>query len=102
VVIDDFYGWLPLNFMLQLMDRYPMQVPVKGGYVNWAPRFIYITSNKHYVHWYKWLEHGNDMLRAFERRIDKLVHFDYDSEGLTVTTEEEANLESGFLLLEKE
>ncbi len=30
---------------LRLFDRYPMTVPVKGGFVNWQPRRAFITSN---------------------------------------------------------
>jgi len=45
VVFDDFRGECLLAFMLRLLDRYPMSVPVKGDSVNWQPRIIYITSN---------------------------------------------------------
>ena len=31
VIIDEFYGWLPFDFMLRLCDRYPFTVEVKGG-----------------------------------------------------------------------
>jgi len=30
---------------LQLLDRYPMKINIKGGFRNWKPRKIYITSN---------------------------------------------------------
>ena len=29
---------------LEVLDRYPIQVPVKGGFVMWKPKRIYITS----------------------------------------------------------
>lgn len=29
---------------LEILDRYPIQVPIKGGFVMWKPRRIYITS----------------------------------------------------------
>lgn len=45
VIFDDFRGEAPLAFLLRLLDRYPMTVPVKGDSVNWQPRIIYITSN---------------------------------------------------------
>jgi len=35
------YGWL-----LRLTDRYPLQVPVKGGFAEWVPKRIYITSDR--------------------------------------------------------
>lgn len=32
------------SFFLKLIDRYPIQVPVKGGFTWWKPKRIYITS----------------------------------------------------------
>lgn len=34
------------SFLLRLLDRYPLQVEIKGGYVNWVPRIILITAPK--------------------------------------------------------
>lgn len=31
MVIDDFYGWIPYDEMLRVMDRYPHKVPIKGA-----------------------------------------------------------------------
>lgn len=45
VVLDDYYHNYKLGFLLKLLDRYPMQVPVKGAYVNFNPRVVFITSN---------------------------------------------------------
>jgi len=48
VVFDDFRGdMVKFRFLLRLLDRYPLQVPVKGGFVWWVPKRIYITSCKH-------------------------------------------------------
>jgi len=35
----------PRNVWLRMTDRYPMQVPVKGGFVDWVPKRIFVTSN---------------------------------------------------------
>lgn len=44
VLFDDFRGdWVKYSDLLKLLDRYPMQVPVKGGFVQWSPDTIYIT-----------------------------------------------------------
>lgn len=69
VLIDDFYGDLKYTELLRLLDRYPMTVPVKGGFVNWAPRTIVITSNAPPEEWYKKI---NDK-RALLRRIEEVV-----------------------------
>ena len=45
VLLDDYRGDGNEAFVLRLLDRYPLRVPVKGGFVNWQPLRIYITSN---------------------------------------------------------
>lgn len=52
VIIDDYTGTIAIGVFLKLLDRYPMQVPIKGGYVNWRPRRIFITSNLQPCDWY--------------------------------------------------
>jgi len=52
VIIDDYTGSIQLDVFLKLLDRYPMQVPIKGGYVNWVPKRLFITSNLQPVDWY--------------------------------------------------
>lgn len=67
VIIDDFRGEYPIQLALKLFDRYPMRVPIKGGFVNWNPKKIYITSNRNPDYW--WPEAETSSLRAFKRRI---------------------------------
>lgn len=68
-LLDDFDGsQLEFRFLLRLLDRYPMQVPIKGGFVNWSPTKIYITSNINPAGWYNQTceqSHG-----ALLRRLD--------------------------------
>jgi len=46
-IVDDFRPKkVSFNFLLQVLDIYPMYVPVKGGYVDWTPDFIIVTSPK--------------------------------------------------------
>lgn len=52
VIFDDYRGEYPLQLLLKLCDRYPMSVPVKGGFTEWSPKKIYITSNIHPNEWY--------------------------------------------------
>jgi hypothetical protein len=75
VLLDDFYGWIPLHLLLKLGDRYPLQVPTKGSHTEFSAKYLYITSNKPYEEWYKWADFGLSLKEAFERRIDKIEHF---------------------------
>ena len=52
VVIDEFYGQWEWDFLLQILDRYPMQVQVKGGNRQFNSPHIYITSNVPIDTWY--------------------------------------------------
>lgn len=45
VIFDDFEGNFPLRPMLKLLDYYPLQLPVKGGFVPVAARTFVFTSN---------------------------------------------------------
>jgi len=45
VLFDNFEGPAKnRSFFLKLIDRYPIQVPTKGGFTWWKPKRIYITS----------------------------------------------------------
>ena len=68
VLFDDFDGsWFKLSYLLRLLDRYPMTVPIKGGFTYWVPRTIYITSNLPPKEWYKNAE--EEHRRALMRRL---------------------------------
>lgn len=53
VLFDEFSGsYFALPYLLKLLDRYPMQVPIKGGFVSFVPKRIWITSNYAPESWY--------------------------------------------------
>lgn len=66
-IIDDFYGWLRWDYMLRLLDRYPMQVQYKGGMAPMCVRKFWITSNSHPKDWYHNVPNGD--LTPLLRRI---------------------------------
>lgn len=70
VLFDDFHGGLGFRMCLRLFDRYPMQVPVKGGYVEWCPEKIFITSNSHPNEWFPDELDAAPLLRRFEHIIE--------------------------------
>lgn len=45
LLIDDYRGGGDPSFLLRLLDIYPLQLPVKGGFVPLLATRIYITSN---------------------------------------------------------
>lgn len=80
VIIDDFTGWLPYSFLLNLLDRYPLLVPYKGGFHNFGSTKIIITSNFKPSEWY------NDKVKHPDapllRRIEEVVEFKENADDL--------------------
>lgn len=58
VIFDDFHGGrdcgISFAFLLRLLDRYRMVVPVKRAFANWVPLVIIITSNYAPEQWFPW------------------------------------------------
>ncbi len=53
VVIDEFYGWIPLDLLKRMCDRYPLLVNTKGGSTQFLAKKIFITSNSRPENWYR-------------------------------------------------
>jgi len=45
-------GKMSINYLKQVLDKYPLRVRVKGGMVPWNPEIIILTSNTHPENWY--------------------------------------------------
>lgn len=70
VLLDDYYGGIKYSTLLHLLDGYPMDLQIKGGYTRKAWDRVIITSNKPPEEWYK-----QGMTPALKRRISKVMHF---------------------------
>lgn len=79
-LFDDYDGnGIPLSMLLQILDRYPLRLQVKGSFTNWRPAFILITTNIPFTHWYG---DGNaEQKKALQRRITKYI--EYADDGST-------------------
>jgi len=76
VIIEDFRGEIALATLLRLADKYPMRVPVKGGYKEFNSKRIYITSNIDIDDWFNKEQKGYEAsMEALKRRITKKIHF---------------------------
>jgi len=70
-ILDDFGGAaskLSLIWLLRLLDKYRMMVPVKGAFEWWIPTTIVVTTNIHPYLWYK-IAHRMESYRALIRRF---------------------------------
>ncbi len=68
VVIEDFSGEIGYRILLRMLDQYPNKMQIKGGMVEFCPKRIWISSNKHPKDWYptKGYEGG-----PLQRRLEK-------------------------------
>jgi len=81
-LFDDFTGGeFKLGYMLQVLDRYPMIVPIKGGFVQWRPSVIYVTSNINPCDWYPGCsQRSRDaLLRRFQKIVEKKMDIEINS-----------------------
>ena len=73
VLFDDFDGsWIKRSDFLKLTDRYAMQIRQIGGWANWNPRRILITSNWHPDQWYR--SDAENTREAVRRRLTTVTH----------------------------
>lgn len=79
-IFDDFRAKdVSFNFMLRLLDRYPVQVEFKGGFANWNPSIIFVTAPRSPTQLYSLLkERSPEDLHQLERRITASYDFDDD------------------------
>lgn len=77
ILWDDFseQSGCKLANLLQLIDRNPVQVPVKGGFRWWTPKVIIITTNIHPLKWYDYTGREQHFL-ALKRRFSNVFCFD--------------------------
>lgn len=73
VLFDDFYGGVKISTMLKWLDRYPLLLPVKGGFVPARFTKVILTSNTHPSTWYSGEFIPEDVLNAFKRRIHAVL-----------------------------
>ncbi len=52
VIIEDFDGTIYYRILLRMLDRYGNTMQVKGGFTEFAPKRIWISSNIHPKEWY--------------------------------------------------
>ncbi len=74
LVIDEFYGWVPRDFILRVIDRYPMRVQTKGGSMNFRSKTVIITSNLHPEHWWSRIGLGQAARRRLTAPIGNVVY----------------------------
>lgn len=80
VLFDDF-EWEKMDpkFFLRLIDRYPMEIGIKGGSMCWAPTVIVFTSNDDPAMW--WPDAPEATRAAIHRRMEEYGEMQNLGEG---------------------
>ncbi len=100
-LIDDFAGAaskVSLNYTLCLLDRYPRQVPVKGGFAWWMPDTIIVTTNIHPRQWYKW-DKREQQYAALLRRITEVWYYRDSSDPVHLLGQDRGNFDSDMMMM---
>jgi len=61
------------DFLLRLLDRYPLRVEFKGGFVDWIPKVIILTCPMPPTYLFNLKGQGD--IEQLERRIDHILEF---------------------------
>lgn len=77
-ILDDFrakhlVGGTGFSFLLRLLDVYPLRVEFKGGFVNWAPHCIIITSSRAPDECFAWDGRSPEDIRQLTRRLTSVI-----------------------------
>lgn len=73
LLIDEFKGWIQPTYLNQLLDKYRMKLPIKGGFVNAKFTHVFITSNFPPEEW--WSEKVIWNHQSLYRRITAIYEF---------------------------
>lgn len=82
LILDDFTGWMKLDHLLRILDIYPVQIPVKGGFTFLTSKKIILTSNKPMRDWYDFTKHGEVKYAALRRRFHSVLKFTHNNSWL--------------------
>lgn len=74
LIIDEFNGQIKYSFFLQIIDKYPLTLPVKCAHTVARWTTVVITANSGIDEWYPI---NSDKVNALRRRITKIVYFNH-------------------------
>jgi hypothetical protein len=83
ICIDEFYGQMPMSWMLKMCDGYRHQVPVKGAFAAAQWTTVYITSNSDPMTWWEKAKLPSETRRAFARRVTSITHYTWERDPFT-------------------
>lgn len=95
IILEDFKCNIGLSDLLNLLDKYPVQAPIKGSFVWWLPERVVITTNRSPWMWYDYSSRDFEREALF-RRIHKCFIFGKNEELVPKPVEVDINVKSNF------
>lgn len=89
VILDDFSGKFGLDEILRLLDKYPVQVPIKCGHVWFQPIRIYITTNVDPANWYDYSTRTASKQALYRRIHEWYRHHKIGDDYVAIRTDTE-------------
>lgn len=86
IIIDDFDCEYEIGAFKRLIDRYPISVPVKGGFIPCRVKYIWITSNTDPADWYAVapVRHYQAVQRRVaDARVERIFHWEPNQPAVT-------------------
>lgn len=75
LLLDDFYGNIPITLLMNILDGHPLRCAVKGSFVYAQWKYVIITSNVSHEDWYTPVAEGgkipDEVFNAFRARITR-------------------------------
>lgn len=84
-IFDDFRAkGVSFNYVLRVADRYPLQVPFKGGFATWNPKLIIFTTSKSIEETFRERnQHIPEDIQQLKRRVHLILSLPTDEEKTT-------------------
>ncbi len=98
LLLDDFVGAaskMSLSYLLQLLDRYPIDVQIKGAYTPLLATTIYITTNLHPRLWYDY-QKREEQYKALARRMKEVWWFPVSGDYKSLYVEKDSFFDAWF------
>lgn len=77
LLLDDFYGQIPITHMLNILDGFPLRINVKASHTYANYTRVIITSNVCPDDWYRSVDDDGkipvQVLAAFKRRLNRTI-----------------------------
>lgn len=98
IIIDDFDRLWPFRDLLRLLDRYPYQGQIKGGYVKINSKYIIITCDRSIEELYRGYLTPNEIAQLKRRicrefEIKNNIHIDYKNAPKTELCDKDSKKE---------